>query len=214
MPESPSQLYLVRLSGTISTKSSQTRKAFQRTLEDNIRDALEQSGDDFSVERRWNRIFVRTDSDEAVRQLTRVAGVQSIRPAVRREWDTLADIVEAGRKLFADRVEDRTFAVRARRVGHRDPFPFRSDDVKRELGRALVEAGGEVDLDAPEVEVRLELHIEEAFVYERDIPGPGGLPVGVEGRALAMISGGFDSAVAARQMLKRGVALDFVFFNL
>jgi thiamine biosynthesis protein ThiI len=71
-----------------------------------------------------------------------------------------------------------------------------------------------VDLEHPEATAYLEIHPGLAYLYDEVRPGPGGLPVGVEGKALALISGGFDSAVAAWLMLKRGIAVDYLFFNL
>ncbi len=206
--------YLLRLSGTISTKSARTRRRFLDRLEANLRDALERADIEYAFEREWSRLFVEASDERTPGVLSTVCGIQSVRPSRPATWSSLEDIVELGAELFADRVTGKTFAVQARRVGQRDGIPFDSLEVNRKLGGVLDEAGGEVDLDDPEIEVPLEIHRDRVFFYERDIPGPGGLPVGVEGRALALVSGGFDSAVAAWLMLKRGVALDFVFFNL
>jgi thiamine biosynthesis protein ThiI len=71
-----------------------------------------------------------------------------------------------------------------------------------------------VDLSAPEVTAGVEIHQGFAYLFGETRPGPGGLPLGVEGRAVALVSGGFDSPVAAWHLLRRGVALDYVFCNL
>jgi thiamine biosynthesis protein ThiI len=71
-----------------------------------------------------------------------------------------------------------------------------------------------VDLDHPEVNVRLEITGGEVFFFSEHTTAPGGLPLCVEGRAVALVSGGFDSAVAGWYMLRRGVSLDYVFCNL
>jgi len=214
MISSDPHTYLLRLSGTVSTKSPRTRKRFVGRLEDNLRDALDRRGVDYDLDREWSRMFVHSDDDRTPELLARVPGVQSVRPSHVADYGSLEDIVEFGTDLFADRVDGRTFAVQARRVGQREQFAFDSMDVQRRLGALLDEAGGTVDLEDPEIPVRLEVHGDRVCFYVRDLPGPGGLPIGTEGRALALISGGFDSAVAAWLMLKRGVALDFVFFNL
>ena len=206
--------YVVRLSGTVSTKSSRTRRRFVHRLEQNIRDALDRSGVDYEFESDWSRLFVHSSDERVGEILATVAGVQSVRPSHRSEWTTIDDIVERGAELFAEKVADKTFAVRARRVGPRDQFDFDSMAIQRRLGAVLDERAASVDLDDPEVEASLEIHRDCVYFYDHDIPGPGGLPVGVEGRTLALVSGGFDSAVAAWSMLKRGVALDFLFFNL
>jgi len=70
-----------------------------------------------------------------------------------------------------------------------------------------------VDLDDPDLEIHLEVDKEEIFAYTDRIPGRGGLPVGVSGRALVLISGGIDSPVAAYRAMKRGLRCDFVHFS-
>jgi thiamine biosynthesis protein ThiI len=87
-------------------------------------------------------------------------------------------------------------------------------ELERALGSALLPLARGVDLDDPEVAVHIEVMHDRAYFFRDSIPGPGGLPLGVEGRGVALVSGGFDSAVAAWQLMKRGVALDFVFCNL
>jgi thiamine biosynthesis protein ThiI len=122
--------------------------------------------------------------------------------------------VSGGVELFADAVRGRRFAVRARRVGTRERIPLRAHEVECALGAALGAFAAGVDLERPEATVHVELTEREAYLLGAPIPGPGGLPLGVEGRAVALLSGGFDSAVAAWQIQRRGVALDHVFCNL
>jgi tRNA uracil 4-sulfurtransferase len=106
----------------------------------------------------------------------------------------------------------RTFRVRTRRGDKR--FPMNSMEVDREVGSAIVDALGlAVDLHHPELTVSIEILADAAFVSAGKIPGPGGLPVGISGRALSLISGGIDSPVAAYRMMRRGLALDFVHFH-
>jgi thiamine biosynthesis protein ThiI len=140
--------------------------------------------------------------------------VQSLSPVRGRTPPRLDAVVARGTELYAGAVRGRRFAVRARRVGTRERIALRSRDVERELGAALLPGAAGVDLDEPEVTVHVELAEDEAWLLGPPIPGPGGLPLGVEGRAVVLLSGGFDSAVAAWQMQRRGVALDHVFCNL
>ena len=146
--------------------------------------------------------------------LQRLFGVQSLSPATKCRWKDLDDIVAQGREFFAPEVADKRFAVRARRTTGHPKLPFASPDIERALGSALIEGAAGVDLDNPEVTAGVEVHTREVYFYARNLSGPGGLPMGVEGRALSLISGGFDSAVASWEVWKRGVGLDFVFFNL
>jgi tRNA uracil 4-sulfurtransferase len=204
------QHLLIRLSSEVTTKARGTRKRFQRRLAANMRDALESTGEPFEVDSEWNRIFVRARSPEAAEVLRRVPGISSLSPIEGDCPATLADIVETGRSLFGDRVRGHTYAVRARRSGG---HPFSSDDIHKQLGAAL-NPGAIVDLGNPEVVVEVEVRDDRAYLFSRRLPGMGGLPLGVEGRAVCLLSGGFDSAVAAWLLLKRGVALDYVFCNL
>jgi tRNA uracil 4-sulfurtransferase len=105
-----------------------------------------------------------------------------------------------------------TFAVRARR---RDKsFGLTSQELATVVGRAVQdELDLGVDLSRPDLEVYLEVDKRELFAYSERIPGPGGLPVGVSGRALCLVSGGIDSPVAAYRAMKRGLRCDFVHFS-
>lgn len=207
---SPRVRALLRYSGEIATKSRRTRSRFQARLADNLRDALEAAGVEARVERRWSRLFVASEDEEALRFLPRIFGLSSFS---RIEAECAADletVVETGRRLFHDRVRGHTFAVRARRSGEHD---FSSYDVQRELG-AAINPGAEVDLDDPEVEVRVEVRDDRAYLFSERRDAPGGLPLGVQGKALVLLSGGFDSAVAAWMTLRRGVEADYLFCNL
>lgn len=204
------RLYLVRLAPEVTTKSRRTRRRFQQRLVRNIEDALASTDRPFRVDDRWSRIFVEAAEGGALDRLASVFGVSSVSPVDARIPAELDAIVETGHTLYADAVRGHTYAVEARRAG---THPFSSRDVKVELGAAL-NPYGEVDLDDPEVTVSVEVRDDHAYLFQRFVPGPGGLPLGVEGKAVCLVSGGFDSAVAAWLMLKRGVSLEYVFCNL
>jgi tRNA uracil 4-sulfurtransferase len=207
-------MFLLRLSGEVGTKARRTRQRFTAQLAANIEDALSSAGARFTLRREWSRLFVTCDHPQAAAVLARVFGLQSLSPAVERRWSTLGDIVDHGVEAFASAVAGRRFAVRARRTGgHPQPLFF-SPDVERTLGAALLDGAAGVDLDHPEVTAGVEVHADRVFLFTEKVAAAGGLPMGVEGRALALVSGGFDSAVAAWELWKRGVGLDFVFFNL
>lgn len=209
------RLVLLRYSGDVSTKSGGTRFQFARRLGHNLRDALESAGVPGRVRLSHDRIHVELAPGSAdLSVLTRVFGLQSLSAVERRCGTSLVEVVAAGEALFRDRVRDRHFAVRARRVGDRSRIPLSARDVERELGAALLPHASGVELGAPEVTLRVELTEQETFLFGESLAAPGGLPIGVEGRAVALLSGGFDSAAAAWLMAKRGVALDYVFCNL
>jgi len=207
-------MLLVRFSGEICIKARKTRERFTKALARNIRDALAAHGIEHRLDRQWSRIVVDTDSPEAAAIVSRVFGVSSVSPVESHPWSELDDLVATGEEIFRHAVTGRRFAVRARRSGEKRWIPFRSIDLERQLGAKLFPFAAGVDLGNPEVTAAVEVMPETAYFFTDKLAGPSGLPLKVEARALALVSGGFDSAVAAWMLLKRGVALDYVFFNL
>lgn len=205
---------LLRFSGEIAVKARATRARFERRLVRNVADALHGAGIRAPLSRTRNRILVATGDPRAAEVLARVFGVQSLSVAEVRPAEKLEQVVEAGAALFRDAVADRRFAVRARRVGDRTRIAVAGRDIEHALGAALLPGAAGVDLGRPEVTVLVELHEGNAYFCTETRRGPAGLPLDVEGRAIALVSGGFDSAVAAWHMLRRGVRLDYLFCNL
>lgn len=204
------RLILIRLSAELTTKARGTRRRFTRKLLENIREALRETGEQFHAESQWTRVYVRTSARDAVERLARIPGLSSMSLVEGTCAADLDEIVQVGREIFAERVRGRTYAVRAKRTGSHH---FSSHDVQQQLGAAL-NPGAKVDLRNPEVEVEVEIRDRSVHFFSGRIPGLGGLPLGVEGKAVCLLSGGFDSAVAAWLMLKRGVEMDYVFCNL
>lgn len=207
-------LVLLRLSGEVSTKARVTRQRFVTRLLHNARDALAACGARGRIERHHDRIFLHLDSPAAAEALARVFGIQSLSVVERHPAPSLEAVVERGFALFRDAVRGRRFAVRARVVGGHRAGGLRRRDVERALGARLLPESAGVDLEEPEVTAQLELFEGQASYFSERLPAQGGLPIGAEGRAVALVSGGFDSPVAAWQLLRRGVSLDYVFCNL
>jgi thiamine biosynthesis protein ThiI len=215
------KLALLRFSGEVGTKARATRTHFRNRLLSNLRDALSSHGMEGKIEVSHDRLYIPLPEDapqpeagESDHPLARVFGLQSISWVERHPVKDVADVVRIGESLFRDRVKGRRFAVRCRRIGSRKVPQLRPHDIDVALGAALLDVSAGVDLDDPEVTVRIEVSRDSAAFFAEQQPGPGGLPLGVEGSAISLISGGFDSAVASWQMLKRGVALDYVFCNM
>lgn len=214
MPASDPEIILLRFSGEIATKAKPTRRRFEAQLVRNVRAALRDAGVVAPVTRSPNRIFVASGDRRAANALGRVFGVQSLAIAQVHPAEKHDEVVRVAHERFRDVVAGRRFAVRARRVGDRAQIALDPRAIERALGTRLLEHAARVDLDDPEVSVPIELHGRHAYLCTAELPGQGGLPLGVEGGAVALLSGGFDSAVAAWQMLRRGVHLDYVFCNL
>jgi len=214
-PDLEGLLYVVRPAPEMTIKAPTTRNAFRKRLKANVGDAVKRWGLRASVRALYGRLMVHIDpGDErpdavaarAAEALSHVFGVASFSPAeghCRADLDTVAAV---GRELFAERVKGRRYAVRCKRTGS---HAFGSMDVERELGAALNE-GATVDLTDPEVTVSVEITGGRAVFFSERLPGPGGLPLGTGGRALVLLSGGYDSVVAAWYVMKRGVDVDFL----
>lgn len=204
-------LTLVRLAAELTLKSRRTRAHFMRRLVANMEDALDANGVAHAIDVSWGRVFVDAESAAAAPLLARIFGISSVSPIARVVPARLDTIVETGREVFADAVRGVHFAVRARRTG---THGFSSRDIEVMLGAALLPGAAGVRLGDPDVVAHVEVRDERAFLFTARMAGVGGLPLGVEGHAVALLSGGFDSAVAAWLIMKRGVALDYVFCNL
>ena len=209
-----SRLMLVRYSGDVTTKAPATRRRFIQRLGKNLKDALRSEGVTSRLTRTHDRLFIETRGEGGLDAASRVFGAQAISVVETLPWKRADDLVEAGARLFSDAVRDRQFAVRVRRVGERARIPIQSAEIERALGARLLPLARGVNLRHPEVTARIEVMPGRAYFFGDSREARGGLPVGVEGNAVALVSGGFDSAVAAWQLLKRGVALDYVLCNL
>jgi thiamine biosynthesis protein ThiI len=193
--------------GEIGLKSKATRASFEGRLIRNLRAAL---GID-DVWRGYGRIYVASSSREDAVKASRVFGVASTSVAVETGAE-LEEILEKATDYAKQRIKKGdTFAVRARRVGKHS---YSSMDIARQLGSRIVEAtGARVDLTEPDVEIFVEVRDRNAYIYHEVIKGVGGLPLGTQGRAVALISGGIDSPVAAWMMMRRGVDIVALFLD-
>lgn len=227
-----SSLLLLRFSGDLTTKADATRRRMTSRLVENLRASLRASGRKGRVLRERSRLFVKLeplveggdresgkpsrvpDDAEMAARFARVFGIQSVSLTHAIGWTCLGDIVRAGEAFGAPHVRGRRFAIRARRVGDRNEIAIRSGDVEIELGEALRPIAARVDLSNPEATIFVEIDANQAYFFVASERGSGGLPLGTEGRAVSLLSGGFDSPVASWRLLRRGVSLDYVFCNL
>lgn len=194
------------------------RYLFEDALVSHINSALKKVEGTFQVRKEQGRIYVDAigefDFEEAVDALTRIFGIVGICPVVFLEdegFDRLADEVV---RYIGEVYEDKhfTFKVNARRA--RKNYPLDSMEINAKLGERILEAYPETSVDVHNPKVQLCVEIRSKInLYSTVIKGPGGMPVGTNGRAMLLLSGGIDSPVAGYMIAKRGVAIDATYFH-
>ena len=204
--------------GEIGVKGK-NRYIFENMLMEQIRHALKTAEGEFEVTKEQGRIYVNVvsddyDYDETVEALSRVFGIVGFCPLLQVEdegFDKLAEtVVDYLGKEYPEK--NFTFKVNARRA--RKNYPLDSMEINAELGGKILDAFPEskVDVHNPEVMVCIEIR-SLINIYSKEIPGPGGMPVGSNGKAMLLLSGGIDSPVAGYMIAKRGVKIDAVYFH-
>src|SRR3989454_9690895 len=193
---------LVRF-GEIALKSRFVRRQLRDRLVANIQDLFAAEGVECITESDEARVYVHADHIEKARSiLSRVFGIVSMSPAteVHADLASLRDAVVSEAAIALS--PGATFALRTRRVG---THPFTSQDLARELGDQIRRANPEsrVDLSRPDVEIHIEVRQNRGFVFREVWPGPGGLPLGSQGRGLAGVKDR-QGMVAAWVGMKRG----------
>ncbi len=193
------------------------RYIFENALRDRIREALASLGE-YEVSKEQGRVFVECPADydyeETVEALQRVFGISSICPVAvieSSDWEILTrgvgDYVEA---MYPDR--SFTFKVEAKRADK--SYRYTSPEICIEMGAYLLRRFPELKVDVHEPSVRVTVEVRtKCYVYSIIIPGLGGMPVGSNGKAMLLLSGGIDSPVAGYMISKRGVSLAATYFH-
>lgn len=203
--------------GELALKSRGVRNRYEQILVRNIAAMLDQHGVGYSeIVREWGRIFIHTTDPAAARVAADVFGIVSTSPAIVTD-----STIEAAARVCGDLADGligkgETFAIRPRRSGN---HTFSSRDIGIKCGDAVwnhLEAKGRepvVDLTNPDREIFVEMRQNHGYVFTEIVKGVGGLPLGTQGRMVALVSGGIDSPVAAWLMMKRGVEIVPVYCN-
>jgi len=210
---------IIKVFPEITVKSRPVRKQFIRQLAKNVRNLLREITPNFSLEGGWDNLeFQTAETDPSIldaitQRLRETPGIGQFLQVCEYPFEHLEDIAARCFEHYADQLQGKTFAVRCKRMGK---HPFGSMDVERLVGRRLMEDGGAagVSLKQPEVEIQLEIRGARLFLIARGYQGLGGYPLGAVDQCLVLMSGGFDSTVAAFQMMRRGLLSHFVFFSL
>ena len=194
------------------------RYIFEDALVAQIKYQLKNVEGKFRIVKEMGRIFIYTegefDYDETIEALKRVFGIFSICPAVVLEdegFEKLSqEVTEYVKKLYGEKAL--TFKVNTRR--NKKIYPMQSMEISSALGGAILDAcpNMKVDVHNPDVFVNVEIR-NKIYLYSENIPGPGGMPLGTNGSAMLLLSGGIDSPVAGYMIAKRGVTLDAVYFH-
>lgn len=204
------------------------RYVFENALVSRIKAVLRECDGEFDVPKSDGRIFVYAksefDYDEVVAALKRVFGISGICPMTEMEVAPVAEVGPEVVKFVRENVISDpavmakshdgivTFKVNTRRA--RKSYPTDSMEMNAELGGYILDEfpNMKVDVHEPDVMIHVEVR-EKIFMYAIEIPGPGGMPLGTNGKAMLLLSGGIDSPVAGYMISKRGVKLDAVYFH-
>ncbi len=192
------------------------RPMFEQKLLRNLEKALEPAGK-FKIHKSQSMLYVEPeedgiDMDDAIARMQKVFGIVNICPAVSCEKDMESIAKTTIECLKEMDVEGKTFKVEAKREDKQ--FPLNSPQICQQMGGVILKnvKGLSVDVHNPDILVQIEIR-KKAYIFTEKISGAGGMPVGTNGKAALLLSGGIDSPVAGWMIAKRGVALSAVHFH-
>lgn len=199
--------------GELSTKGKNRRK-FVMKLAENVRQTLNEFPKmKIKADRdRMHLLLNGEDSDQIIPKLSKVFGIQNFSPSIRVEKESQA-IVAMAQTMMQERYTGReSFKVTAKRSDH--SFEKDSGEINLMVGNAIIDIFPQikVQMKQPDINLRVEIRLDGAYLSCETIKGAGGLPVGTAGKGMLMLSGGIDSPVAGYYAMKRGVALEAVHF--
>ncbi|MDO5521921.1 MAG: tRNA uracil 4-sulfurtransferase ThiI [bacterium] len=203
--------------GEIGIKGK-NRYIFENALCDQIRFALKDVDGEFEVTKEQGRIYVEVegeyDYEETIEALSRVFGIAAICPVKlvdNSEWENLKqEVADYVRNVHG--TDEFTFKVEAKRANK--GYPLTSPEICKEMGHFLLQTFDNMKVDVHNPDVMLNIEIRSrAYIYSTVIPGPGGMPVGCNGKAMLLLSGGIDSPVAGYMVAKRGVTIEATYFH-
>lgn len=199
--------------GELSTKGK-NRMRFINKLRTNIKDVLSiYPAVKVLADRDRAHVYLHgTDYKPVAESLQQIFGIQNFSPSYKVEKSVPA-LIAAVQEIMTDIYQEgMTFKISSRRSDH--SFELDSRELNQTLGNAVFEAlpTVQVKMKVPDIELRVEIRSEAAYISYETIRGAGGLPVGTSGKGMLMLSGGIDSPVAGYLALKRGVDIEAVHF--
>ena len=210
------QSFLIKYA-EIGTKGK-NRYLFEDALIHQIKNALKRVDGSFVASKESGRIYVQAiseyDYDEVIEALQRVFGIAWICPMLQiqdKDFENLKKtLVSYVDEVYPDK--NFTFKVESRRADKQ--YPVHSEQMNRDLGEVILKAFPETKVNVHKPDVLLRVEVRKVVnLYSLMIPGPGGMPVGTNGKAMLLLSGGIDSPVAGYMIAKRGVKIDAVYFH-
>ncbi len=210
------QSFLIKYA-EIGTKGK-NRYLFEDALMKQIRHALKEVEGSFLVTKETGRIYVKAEEDydfeDVVEALKRVFGIAWICPMFQtkeRDFENLKkEVINYIGQVYQDK--NLTFKVDSRRADKK--YPVTSEQMNRDLGEVVLNAYPEMKVDVHKPQIMLHVEVRNMVnIYSEMIPGPGGMPVGTNGKAMLLLSGGIDSPVAGYMIAKRGVKIEAVYFH-
>ncbi|MBQ9278643.1 MAG: tRNA 4-thiouridine(8) synthase ThiI [Lachnospiraceae bacterium] len=209
------KMFLIKYA-EIGTKGK-NRYVFEEAMCKRMRNRLKPYGE-FEVRREYGRIYVEAfsdyDFDDIIKVLKQIFGIVGICPVKVVEDTAYDNISKAVIEYIDEEYKNKTFTFKCHARRNDKNYPKSSMELNCDLGADLLNAFPDLSVDVHNPEVMIEVEVRNvAYIYSKVIPGPGGLPVGTNGKAMALLSGGIDSPVAAYMIAKRGVELEAVYFN-
>ncbi|EIJ0985019.1 tRNA 4-thiouridine(8) synthase ThiI [Vibrio vulnificus] len=209
--------FIVKPHPEIFVKSESVRKRFTKILESNIRIIIQNRTESVAVFNRRDHIEVSANSHQYYQQvleiLTTTPGIQQVLEVKQSGFKDLHNIYEQVLDLSRERIENKTFVVRAKRRGKHD---FTSIELERYVGGGLNQSveSASVKLHNPDITIKIEVVDDKLNQILAHHKGLGGFPLGTQEDLLSLISGGFDSGVSSYLHIKRGSKVHYCFFNL
>ena len=209
-------IYLVKY-GEIAIKGK-NRYLFEDALLSNIKNSIKRLGK-FHIKKEQGRILIEPendiDSEEVIDKLKKVFGIVAVCPGIKNEEISMDSIKEMALSHMKSICQNNkyTFKVETRRSDK--SFPLNSMEISRDIGAYLLKnMDGQLLVDVHNPQIRLNIELRNSvYVYSKVIPGPGGMPVGTNGKAMLLLSGGIDSPVAGWMISKRGVEIGGIYFE-
>ncbi len=196
--------------GELTTKKD-NRNYFLNLLEKSINEKLE--GISYKIEKDYYRMFIHTkEIDTIVNKLKCVFGIHKIVVAYKIDDSNINNICKCSINIL-NNTDFKTFKVETNRSDK--TYKINSNEVSKVVGAAILKNLKNVNVDVhnPEITLNIEIRKEASYIYYEIYDGMKGYPIGTLGRALLMLSGGIDSVVAGYLSIKRGVSLDFIYFE-